>query len=71
MELSNGLIVMFLGMSGVFTILAIMFFFMKTFLFIDAKIKSKKPAILPAKINLLKKTASIAALHHHKKKHRG
>jgi Na+-transporting methylmalonyl-CoA/oxaloacetate decarboxylase gamma subunit len=71
MELSNGLIVMFLGMTGVFAILAIMFFFMKVFLLIDGRIKSKKPAILPAKINLLKKSATIAALHHHNKKHRG
>ncbi len=68
MDITNGLVLLLLGMGGVFSILTIMFFFMKIVIYVDSKIKPKKPAILPAKQNLLKKAGIIAVLHHHKKR---
>lgn len=71
MDISNGLVIMLLGIGGVFSILTIMFFFIKIVNFIDSRIKPRKLAILPSKENIIKKAGIMAALHHHKKKNRG
>ncbi len=68
MEMTNGLILMLLGMGGVFAILVIMLAAMKIIIFLDSKIKLRKPAVLPAKEEILKKAAVVSALHHHKMK---
>ncbi len=71
MNITNGLVLLILGMSGVFTILTVMFTLIKTVIFFDSKIKPKKREILPAKQSILKKAGIIATLHHHKKKIEG
>jgi Na+-transporting methylmalonyl-CoA/oxaloacetate decarboxylase gamma subunit len=66
MEMMNGLILLLLGMGGVYIILFIMMYFMKIIIYLDSKLRFRKPAVLPAKEEILKKAATAATIHHHK-----
>jgi Na+-transporting methylmalonyl-CoA/oxaloacetate decarboxylase gamma subunit len=72
MEISNGIIIMVLGMGGVYTILAVIYFFMKISVFIDERLKPKKSlTLLDIDEEIEKKAAITVTLHHHNKKIRG